>query len=248
MSLVVVSLVLITSTLSVHAETVFSDDFDDGNLQGWDLWGWNWTTSVIYEWEGSMINDNGILTAENPQNGMWSYACQESTVAYGTWSFDWLPSATNGQDFVSFISEDSWDWVNRTQIKTANSYYLWLNPGNAGVIQGIQLQKHSGTVLNANVGTYSAPEVLEGWHSIDVTRTSNGQFKIFFDDELVIEEIDTDVTESAKFCFGLDGDSAFDNVRISDSVDKQDDESSLDFPVTLLIGIFALPVVLRRRK
>ncbi|MHA2033016.1 MAG: hypothetical protein ACW99Q_26910, partial [Candidatus Kariarchaeaceae archaeon] len=211
--------IIFPSVYSVQAGKVFSDDFDDGDLEGWDLWGWNWTTPIIYEWEGSMINDNGILTSENPQNGMWSYACQESTVAYGTWSFDWLPSAINARDFVSFISEDTWDWVNSTQIKTAYSYYLWLNPGNAGVIQGIQLQKHSGTTLDVNVGTYTALEGLEGWHSLDVTRTINGQFKIFIDGELVIEETDTDVTESTKFCFGLDGDSAFDNVRISDSVD-----------------------------
>ncbi|MHA2168826.1 MAG: transcriptional regulator [Candidatus Kariarchaeaceae archaeon] len=210
---------LLPTINTVYAGEVFTDDFDDGDLEGWDLWGWNWTTPIIYAWEGSMINDNGILTSENPQNGMWSYACQESTVVYGTWSFDWLPSATNARDFVSFISEDSWDWVNSTQIKTAYGYYLWLNPGNAGVIQGIQLQKHSGTALDVNVGTYTALEGLEGWHSLDITRTINGQFKIFVDGELVIEETDTDITESTKFCFGLDGDSAFDNVRISDSID-----------------------------
>ncbi|MHA2033017.1 MAG: family 16 glycoside hydrolase [Candidatus Kariarchaeaceae archaeon] len=231
----------------MKSDTVFSDDFDDGDLEGWDLWGWNWTTPIIYEWDGSIINDDGILTSENPQPGMWSYACQESNLVSGTWSFDWRASTTDFSDFFGFMFESIPDWVNNNGTLTANGYFLQLNPGGRKIIQGIQLQKHVGTSLNVNIDTFHATEEFDGWHNIVVTRNSDGLFKIFFDDELVIEKTDTDISKSTSFCIGIESNSAFDNIRISDTIDEPGEESSLNFPALLLIGIFVLPLIKKKK-
>ncbi|MHA2254117.1 MAG: hypothetical protein ACXAD7_27465, partial [Candidatus Kariarchaeaceae archaeon] len=229
---------------SVHAEVQFSDDFDDGDLQGWDLWGWNWTTPNITEWEGSMVNDDGVLTSANPQSSMWSFACKETGIEYGTWSFDWLPSATNDQDFISFVDGEQSDWLNANETDTyAYGYFLWLNAVGSNS-PGIDLQKHVGTNTNQNVGSFYASESLEGWHEIDVTRGTDGLFKIYFDNELVIENVDTEVPSDKTFpgeiCFGIDGDSSFDNIRISDTVDIPSSGSSSGGYMFLLIGMISL--------
>ncbi|MHA2251176.1 MAG: hypothetical protein ACXAD7_12505 [Candidatus Kariarchaeaceae archaeon] len=243
----IIALTLITSPFPVKSLSEWSDDFEDGNLDDWDVWGINWTNNPILPSNAKMIVEDGVLKPVNTKSYFWAYACHESTNAFGTWSFDWLPSTNQNSEFVSFIGDDT-NWINVTEFYS-NSYFLWLNTGASSTIPGIDLHKHVGTNLNIKIKSHYGENYAGEWHHVVITRESDGIFKIYLDDELVIEEVDTDVTVSEEFCFSTAGDAQYDNIQVSEEVkDPTNEESSFASPIIILFTILAIPIISKMRK
>ncbi|MHA2251175.1 MAG: transcriptional regulator [Candidatus Kariarchaeaceae archaeon] len=239
---------LLLSPSNVQAEIIWSDNFDDDNLDDWDVWGINWTSNPILPSNASMIVEAGVLKSNNTKPNFWAYACHESNNTQGTWSFDWLPATNQRQDFVSFISDiNETDWINVTEFYS-NTYFLWLNTGVSSSIPGIDLHKHVGTNLNIKVESHYTGDISEDWHHIDISRDNTGLIKIYLDDVLVINAIDNDVTESELFCFSTSGDAQYDNIVVKDTpISDEPSNPWLVFFIGLLtasgIGYFSIKLL-----
>ncbi|MHA1958364.1 MAG: hypothetical protein ACW968_15735, partial [Candidatus Thorarchaeota archaeon] len=80
-ALTVLLLSLIITPLSCRADIVWSDDFNDGNYDGWTICenpGLNYNSS---NWSAA----NNYLQLDQED---WGTITHPSNIAYGTWSFD----------------------------------------------------------------------------------------------------------------------------------------------------------------
>ncbi|MHA2249648.1 MAG: transcriptional regulator [Candidatus Kariarchaeaceae archaeon] len=216
---------LFTFVHPTSAEIIWTEDFNDGNLENWEVIGYNYTNNPISEWGGDVSINDGMITSPSSTNQIRTYACHQSNVVFGTWSFDWHPSTND--DFVFFIADD-FDWINQTQL-TANAYALKLKPVFQGIFQpGIEFHQYAGSETTFRIiNSYPFSSNITGSHHIEITRNQTGFFKVYFDEDIIIEISNMDVIESDQFCFALQGDTAFDNIEVDDSISIEDDNNFL---------------------
>jgi hypothetical protein len=181
------------------AAVVWSDDFADGNMDGWDTW----------EYFGGDVNFtvvDGIVYSGGDGINMASHP---SAVAYGTWSFDVLIGGYQVSG-INFINDpDGIGYGLRFAIES-----------HQGIGQSsIQLVKDYPEVLLGH-------KVMNpsGWHNMIVTRDNTGYMCVYADAELIIEAVDNSGTSSVDFLlvFEESADCGFDNVSVSDSVDMDE--------------------------
>ncbi|MHA2249649.1 MAG: hypothetical protein ACXAD7_04765 [Candidatus Kariarchaeaceae archaeon] len=244
-SAVLITQILIASPLYVSAEVQWSDDFDDGNLEDWTVFGYDWTGMTIVEWDGDMIVEDGSAKSTASTSKKETNACHLSDIAFGTWSFDWKPAETPGLDYFVFISDD-FDWVGKQEL-FSYGYAIRLDMRISPVIS---LFKYGGSEMTfGTLEFYNLDENLEGWHHIDVTRDEEGLFKVYFDKELVIEYTHIETIVSTKLCIAVFTDSSFDNVQVSNSVDPPEKKNKIPFISILLFSSFLIfPVIIRKMK
>jgi hypothetical protein len=218
--LILCILFVIPLTQRVSATFVWTEDFEDPPFDEWYLQG--------YEDDGVFAPSDCLPTIENgmlqmPNTQIWgnaSVAMRNSTLAYGTWSFDWYVNiGTNhaSHDVVWLISNMVF---NQTGLSQDNPYLYGYAINMNTEIGYIDLYKMtSGVAYNLGVGGDINPPIY-GSHHIDVTRTSDGTFYIYFDSEFVYTFTDNSHTTSERFVIASWlGDSAFDNITVSDTVD-----------------------------
>ncbi|MHA2213967.1 MAG: hypothetical protein ACW992_12470 [Candidatus Thorarchaeota archaeon] len=181
------------------AAVVWSDDFTDGNMDGWTTW-------AYFGGDANFSVDDGIVYS---QGDTINIASHPSDVVHGTWSFDILigghqvsvvtlmtPTGGNGYDLVFAVES------------------------HQGIgSSSIQLQKDYPSVLLGYVEMDPS-----GWHHIIATRDSTGYMCIYADGTLIIEAVDNSVTSSDEFGFAFEesAECAFDNVSVSDSIDMDE--------------------------
>jgi hypothetical protein len=69
-----------------HAEIVWSDDFEDGDTEGWTI-----TQGNLSAEDGTLRSTvEGKVQGANPDYQYLSLAYYPSTVSVGTWSFDYM--------------------------------------------------------------------------------------------------------------------------------------------------------------
>ncbi len=258
---VTILIVIPLNPMQVSAALVWNEDFtvttveelDDWVLQGYEL-----IDSTFYQVDHGFTIVNGELTAEDVYVPWSIYMSQvrraihNSTVAYGTWSFDWRVSGSqNGYDGVEFMFTDLRDEYNLTGEFTSyamTGYTLILDTiendemyiEKFAVTHGVILVRHD------------FPSDLIGQHHIDITRSLEGEFNVYFDAQLVLNVIDADVTSCEKFNFvSFQGNSSIDNIVISDSVDV----ARFELPIELIvigigIGVTVVAIVIffKRKK
>ncbi|MFX1343210.1 MAG: hypothetical protein ACFFAL_11030 [Promethearchaeota archaeon] len=258
---VTILIVIPLNPMQVSAALVWNEDFtvttveelDDWVLQGYEL-----IDSTFYQVDHGFTIVNGELTAEDVYVPWSIYMSQvrraihNSTVAYGTWSFDWRVSGSqNGYDGVEFMFTDLRDEYNLTGEFTSyamTGYTLILDTiendemyiEKFAVTHGVILVRHD------------FPSDLIGQHHIDVTRSLEGEFNVYFDSQLVLNVIDADVTSCEKFNFvSFQGNSSIDNIVISDSVDVARSELPIELIVIGIgIGVTVVAIVIffKRKK
>ncbi|MCK5390645.1 MAG: hypothetical protein KAJ36_09145, partial [Candidatus Thorarchaeota archaeon] len=83
----VVDYVNYTDVKSIHvpAGVVWSDNFDDEDISDWQLFVHNLTANPDTLEPGNSTAEGGVLRHIGVE---WSYAGHNSSVAFGTWSFD----------------------------------------------------------------------------------------------------------------------------------------------------------------
>jgi hypothetical protein len=223
-----------------EGDLVWSETFDSAEewkFQGFDYMDYKDQRGVGFTWEPEYIPTvkKGVLEMVNTQTG-WHYsqAIHTSTVAYGTWSFDWYVNPGSDHlayDVVFFIAnnyiptEKSGDLTDSLNLNTT-AYVLSLTSGHKKegsyelipVISLAEWRTNTKHWIYYDYHYFSSP--LEGAYHIDITRNVTGEFHIYFDEKLVIQVTDRSTTTSENFIFASwFGDSLFDNLTVSNTVD-----------------------------
>ena len=180
-------------------ETGWTDDFNDGNYDGWIVVNGTWSASSNYLNATGSIEHNSVFHA--------------STVMEGNFSFDIFADETvNTQSqfgyMISFASEAG-------LVDYGGVYY----PEN-----GFFLEIHF-TTLNlwrVTDGTYGqtigdlALTSLDGWYSVNVSIMSNYSIKVWVDGDLEIDEISlTRFSNIERFFVQMPEGGAIDNIVVN---------------------------------
>lgn len=143
--------------LACRGAEVWSDDFDDGNYDGW----------IVHEGNFSAANHYLESTEIDSSTG-WAFIRRETNVSTGTWSFDcYLPSGSDSISVSPHTDDNSNpddDFVGYSFIEiTPNRVSLWIRRATGGV--GI-------------VGEWSST-FSETWTHIDLTVDEDMIFDVF---------------------------------------------------------------------
>jgi hypothetical protein len=177
-------------TQSTAAAIIWADDFDDGNYNGWN---------VVY---GAFSTDENLLRAQIGQ----SCINHPSAVIVGTWSFDFVFSGqiSSGAN-IGFACEEVVLYpitgyvlkVGRSAFELVvwNESYDWI------------------------IGSYYPPYHISGCQGVDITRDETGEFRVYINNTLRIEAVDTTISASNYFHFFSGPNEALDNISVRDSID-----------------------------
>ena len=197
---------IIPNTMEVEqqyreADLVWSDNFDDGNMDGWytnELSG----LTPNYTVSGGVVYSHGVDVLQ--------VASRESSVVYGTWSFDVYINRLAGIEII----ETAEAGTNYTQ----DGYEVVFAPDEFNGIGPYSIQLHELYATSATTWGYHRLDYKiidpDGWHHFDITRDTSGYFCVYLNGTVVMEAIDNTVTTSNAFAFCFVG--AFDNVVVSD--------------------------------
>jgi hypothetical protein len=238
-----------TIVLSETFETV-----DEWKLQGFDFI--DWETGCEWNPDFAPVVENGVLRMPNTQDG-WhvSHAVHSSTIAYGTWSFDWYVNAGKDHqvyDIISFIVNNMGPTEQSGEIpENMTGYALVLIPGEK--IISSQISRSVSLVIWRNdsvqwttLNHYQFSDTLKGTYHIDITRNITGKFSVYFDGKLKFQVTDNSTTTSESFAFvSWYGDTTYDNLKISNTMDVTSQQA--DYP-PLVIVIVSIGVVIILRK
>jgi len=199
-------------TARISAE-LWSDDFSDGNIDDWEIWGYNATDAELSP--GSFSTADESLRADSVNTSVASHECQMTT---GTWSFDVDCVSTDSNHFyVAFFSDEP---TNDTMTPPYEYGIMVVTGAFASFdTEFVLYRRDSGSIYLANlIGRYDLNEVT-GWHHIDITRDSEGRFYAYFNSTLRIGGVDTTYTIAEYFSFYTLGGPAIDNIYVSNSID-----------------------------
>jgi hypothetical protein len=182
------------------ADIVWSDDFDDGNYDGWFVA--NGTFSAIDHTLKPVFGDN------NYSNVMWSHWITHlSTVTNGTWSFDILA----GTGIVIWLTYDSVEYG----LVLSNFFYSASSSSDSAgtYLRLISVSSQEGNFL----GEYIFNSGVSSWQHIDVTRNVEGRTCVYLNRTLCIDVVDHVVRKSWFFMLDAYRDDAIDNIVVSNT-------------------------------
>jgi hypothetical protein len=189
------------------AATVWSDNFDSGNYNGWTVT--NGTFSAADHTLRS-VGGGGVII-------------HPSSVTTGTWSFDIMGVNDTGVGLMGSYPVP-FDFARQP------ASYAWIGIAKEGQILGLDV---AASGQGTRVGQYSYPWTkTSGWQHIDVTRSSEGRTCVYLNGTLVIDwaPLTNPVTTSEYFwvMFGEEAfphigtsEGAIDNIVVSSTVDIQ---------------------------
>lgn len=227
-----IMLIMLTGTsTTVSADIVWFedfDDFDDNSFEGLELYGWDTTTEYYVEIDhGFSIVDGALKAPSSESFDIASYMLINSSVAYGTWSFDLILSESDSSQLVVEYMQTAPDGkYNRTgdpNVLNLQGYcMIFVSDGNAYFsYPGIYLSVLKGTEFEIIVRHHLPKTDLTGTHHIDVTRDLTGLTKVYLDFKQQFNFTDTRWNSSEKFgMMAWVGGPAIDNIRVSNTVDE----------------------------
>lgn len=193
----------------------FSEDFSAGT-GSWDFSSGNMKISSVAD--GGLNGDSYYLT--NSGSAVYGILSISSSLAYGTWEFDWWQSSVGLNSlriyYVSFVS-------NPTGINaTASTYHMFWNLGGSSFAH----QRNSGdTVVDAENFRSTGFSSTGTWYRIKVVRETGGLTNVyakgggFGSDFTLLTETsganpftDNTITTSRFFSIVLRGNSAITNI------------------------------------
>ena len=196
------------------------------NLDNWRIWGFNASADPPVTTTGNFTNVDHTLRAFGEE---WNVAQHNSTVAYGSWSFDIdLVQTPTNHCVVAFISgwEDTPPPGQEFVIDPSYSYGMIFVTGEFGTqnTSFVLYRRIAGMLGVTPIATYDPdndPESSgwhEGWYHIDITRDTRDKFKVYINDTLRMEVADPSFTTSDVFYIHAEAGIALDNVEVRDDV------------------------------
>ena len=181
---------------AIRGALVWSDDFNDGNYDGWTICE-NPAISSGSNW--SAINN--YLQLDQEDLGKISHP---SNIAYGKWSFDFKVNETQlvaeVPAKITFIGEkDINDVIEVDGFDDARGYRFDFRVAytSEGKKLSLSLRKWHGGV-DTTIDTSETLLSLADWHHIEVTRTTAGLFSVYHNGSLVMEGVDTEIDASVR--------------------------------------------------
>jgi hypothetical protein len=230
--LVNLGLLLIIPFTRGSATEVWSENFDSGVSEELSLFAWTLSDGGVFTTNNTAkptIVEGALQMPNTREWGTWSCAQRNTTLAYGTWSFDFTVKEGNDHTAcfaVFFVSDMPWNQSGHTfGTLGLDGYFVALKSGSTDNVWGSELDhnmnlgEHYGNSPSI-LANHQFPDDVTGTHHIDITRALNGSFRVYFDSALIISARDTSTTISEVFIIGSwAGDVSFDNIVISDSID-----------------------------
>ena len=258
---------LLYTSLPVSAAVVWSDDFDDGNYDGWTIkglyapYGEEWT--YYPDGEAEIVNNELRFTAQQIFRNA-TFTVHESSVAYGNWSIDVKVRPiynSSNHTHITFIDPRPVEDVPKYDA-TDSGYdlFIYSAPWTIEVPEPWQpaddmapaflLRKHGGGGLI--LGSYSVDEI-NGTYHIEITRDETGRFKVYINGTLRIEAVNTLWRTSQSFHVNSESGIGYDNVIVRDDVIPTDETTTTSDPSTtppgeipgeLLVILIVAPVAI----
>ena len=196
---------------AIPAAIIWSDNFDDEDISDWQLFT---VDSDLPEplLPGNSTAEGGVLRHIGVE---WAYAGHNSSVAFGSWSFDVdIQDNVDDEIMVLFMSEMwNYDWPERDTAGEAYGIVFYLFP----TYVDINLVKMSHDTGHLFLDNYIAAG-LAGWNSFIVTREMSGQFYVYMNGELILKGKNLQHTTSERFYFVGSGGPAIDNITVRDDI------------------------------
>jgi len=177
----------------VPPTTVWDDDFNDGDLDGW--------TVTEGAFSASEYTASGLTPLSN-------CVYHSSRLTAGTWSMDTIFGESGEQKIWFTVNDMDWGDFDRP----LEGYYLLLTDTNT-----MGLWNNSDTV-DQEKDACSIAGGLQGGHHIDITRTIDGLIRVYLDGSLCLELMDDSKIVSSFFYLQFDGRHAVDNITLSDEI------------------------------
>ncbi len=201
---IVFLILVIIQTSPGTAVSIWSEDFEDGNYDGWTIL------------DGSYSATTGRLTASGEKTAHHRIK-HESNTAYGTWSFDVYVNQSNlisGEHmYIYFCTETLGN------LGEEKGYFLTLIPDSSWMIDPSSIILGSRTgVPSVTLGEWAETGKLAEYLHIDVTRDKNGHFNVYVDGNLIIEAMDNEHTIGNYFGFDSTGGHGLDNITVNDEM------------------------------
>ncbi len=230
-------IVIITSSInSGSAVLVWEEDFENLPLNDWFLESYD-TGGLVYPFEPIDCDpfiDNGSIHLHTPSeavspNDFLVTAIHNSSVAYGSWSFDFFtpegqdPQSVGGAMFIG--NNYGCGNVNLTGIRYSQlracfqSYVIYIGTGGWGRGNSITINMYNGGDYTF-IGDSGSPNLnITGFHHLNITRDLTGLFTVYLDSEEIFQETNNEITTSEIFEFvSFYGQISFDNLTVCDSV------------------------------
>ena len=189
----------------VQAEVDWSDDFEDGDYDGWEVKRGNWSA------------ENGFLRVSKDGD-----INRPSTTSVGTWSFDVYvtPVPEHHVGFI-FMSDTPVSYI-PVDLLNFNGYLLYIYAFSDGSSSTLDLYSSTGSwiVKRELLEVYDVGMDLSyRWHHMDITRDDEGRICVYLNRKLVIDLVDTSCNSSSFFQFLSQTGPAIDNIVVKDYVD-----------------------------
>ena len=186
-----------TATQKALASVVWSDDFSDGNYDGWT------------------VNRGGYSAVDGAMRGTTStfnWAHHSSTTATGTWTFDFYFRGTNGM-VVWFICNNL---VVGDYNRPKDGYGVEITLPYDEDYPLLRLWKNvadSESVLDL----YDFAMDATGWWHFEITRDATNEIKIYLNDTLRLSTTDSAHSSSSYFYLHGFNTQAIDNIIVDDA-------------------------------
>jgi hypothetical protein len=204
------------------ASTVWQDDFNDGDYEGWEIiWG----------------NISAESYALEPDPLVKTIARHNSTVTSGTWSFDlYMGDSSEYYVSISFITN---------AFDLGFGYRLHIEPTVMYLAKFLQTDV-------TYIGIYRPLEGFRGWHNINITKDSDGHFFVYYNGTRAFDSVDDTYTTSDYFEVEfMNLDSALDNILVSNTVDITPPPTAIGgvvVGISVIIGVAIVIIWWRKEK
>jgi hypothetical protein len=189
-------------------EEVWSEDFNDGNYDGWGTMGIDITgEGVLVSTPNWSVNDGVLCAGEGPH---FNIANHTSTIVYGKWEFDFYVVVGPWHHSAVYITKEGWE----LQEGVENGYAIAFAQSSYSVSEpGIHIAKSSG--YHSTWHEFWLTPVNNTWFHVEVTHRENGTFNVYINGTLRIEWVDDSLPDSTHFELALEPGCRVDNIVVS---------------------------------
>ncbi|MHA2175735.1 MAG: hypothetical protein ACXABI_12955 [Candidatus Hodarchaeales archaeon] len=246
----------------------WSENFESGTSEELTLVAYSYVSNEFVQNNTALpvVVSNALHMPNTRGWGTWSGGQRNSSIAYGTWSYDVVIKEGENHSAcdVVFLTMNNLPWnVSGFSLNshTLEGYFLGMKSGSPNDIWG-NIKNHSIlfgkyeaiTHEEVHLVTAQLPENIVGSHNVRVTRDLDGKFEVFFDSAKIITYTDNTIKTSEICVFASwSGDSIFDNITVSDNAENPTTTTtttttdSTNFASLFVISLGILIMIQRKR-
>ncbi|MHA2253865.1 MAG: hypothetical protein ACXAD7_26165 [Candidatus Kariarchaeaceae archaeon] len=252
---------LISQIMPYSAAQVVAEDFEDDNLDDWEMSAYYWDANIVW-WQKTthelQIVDGALTAPPSSTFNNTEFAFHDTSIEYGTWSFDWILTDDGvAYDAFVFVMHDNVTFYNYSGFLEADlrfeGYAILMDFRSVDQEPKLRLLEYLGADASSLAVT-QVEELLgddireEETLHFDITRNEDGVIKVYIDKERIISFTDSSTPKAEKLGWASwKGSTAIDNIVVDDEViDPSEDEAP--FLVLPFILSLAMIVIIKKKK